>query len=45
MRSLLTSWACVAGAGLIVYGCSLVSGALGWVVGGAAVIVIAVSER
>lgn len=45
MRALLTSWAAVIGAGSITYGAHLFSAALGFVVGGVALIGFAVSER
>lgn len=45
MRNLLTSWAVVAGAGCITAGFAMFSHALGFVVGGAALVAVAMSER
>lgn len=45
MRNLLSSWAVVAGAACITAGFAMYSHALGFIVGGGALIGVAMSER
>lgn len=45
MRNLLTSWVAVAGAALVTSGVAQFSHAAGFIVGGVALIGVAVSER